>query len=63
MNENILNMVLVDDCNCDFGGVAFNGETVRDFISEMDNVIKTVAELNNALADCGIKTISLEKNF
>ena len=59
-SEKILNMKLRDD-NTSMGGIAFEGETVRDFITDIEGEgveINTLAELNDALVACGIEPIT-----
>ena len=55
--KDFLDYILEDD-ETEFGGVAFVGETLKDFIEEvglsMDNDIKSI---NVALKQCGIKPI------
>ncbi len=57
--KKVLNYVLEDD-DTDFGGVAFFGETVKDFIE--DQYYSSVWELNKDLIICGIKPIEKFKN-
>lgn len=55
----VLDWELEDD-DTPYGGVAFMGETVRDFIEEAEGYgeeIRTIKDLNNALIECGIRTI------
>lgn len=58
MLKKYLGVVLEDD-SADIGGVAFEGETVRDFLEDdidrIENI--TLAELNDSLIMCGIKPI------
>lgn len=57
----VMDTVLEDDPSSATGGISYPGETVRDFIYTVDRdleYIKTVADLNKALKDNGIKTIS-----
>ena len=64
MNSEIrkyLNVVLEDDCAA-FGGTAFDGETVADFIAECNQEFHSVKELNDVLKHCGIKPIATEKS-
>lgn len=55
--QDVLDYVLEDD-DSPYGGVAFLGETVSDFIGD-DSDITTIKELNEALVECGIKPIKL----
>ena len=56
--EDVMDIELRDD-DSPTGGIAFAGETVRDFLFtiDRDEEIKTIAELNKALHDCGIKPV------
>jgi len=54
--QDVLDYVLEDD-DSPYGGVAFLGETVGDFIGD-DSDITTIKELNEALVECGIKPIT-----
>ena len=54
--------VELKDDDTDKGGVAFKGETLGDFIREIDNERGTpkeytLNEINNMLEDCGIETL------
>ena len=64
--EDVMDVVLEDDLSITpclpypFGRVAYPGETVRDFLYTVDRdreYIKTIADLNKAPTDFGIKTI------
>lgn len=55
----VMDVVLEDD-DTPYGGVAYPGETVRDFLFTIDrdnDEIKTIQELNEALQKCGIKPV------
>lgn len=55
-----LRNVALEDDGVSWGGVAFRGETVGDFLDSVDpygNQIITIQELNKTLESCGIKTI------
>ena len=56
--EPYLDIVLEDD-DTPFGGTAFVGETVRDFIQSMGTELHncTLDELDAALIECGIKPV------
>ena len=54
----VMNYVLEDD-DTDFGGTAFFGEKVKDFVEEY---YWSVWELNKDLVTCGIKPIEKFKN-
>lgn len=50
----LLDYVLEDDYT-ETGGIAFMGETVRDFIEDSDPEKMSLEELNRDLVACGIK--------
>lgn len=52
----------LEDNTTEFGGIAFVGQTVSDFISASDSELtesSTVRELNKVLKECGIKELGL----
>ena len=52
---------LVDDAT-NKGGVAFEGETLGDFIgTDLDDDTFTLADINKHLVECGIEPITLEQ--
>ena len=54
-----MNIVLEDD-DTPYGGVSFYGQTVTDFINEVDpngDIIFSIRSLNAALKKCGIRQI------
>lgn len=58
LGDNYKNIILEDDNNVEYGGVAYCDETVKEFmdsvgLKETDNI----NELNKALKDCGIQTL------
>lgn len=59
--EDVMDFLLEDDPDTPFGGIAFAGETVRDFIEEAEGFtgekITTIEQLNADLIECGIKAI------
>lgn len=59
--KDILNIELEDDKQ-DFGGVAFAGETVKDFIEdiELDENME-LNDFNKILYNCGVKEINITK--
>ena len=62
--EDVKDFLLEDDPDTPFGGIAFAGETVRDFIEEANGWgedITTVEQLNKNLIECGIKAIRSAK--
>lgn len=57
--EDWVDIVLQDD-DKPFGGVAFQGETLRDFCDDedyFDPVTTPIEELNEVLAACGIRPV------
>lgn len=57
--KDILDVILLDDESSE-GGISFAGETVKDFIEEVEiDENETVSVLNDALKDCGIKPIEI----
>lgn len=56
--DNWENIILEDDNNTSFGGVAFQGETLYDFCeADFDPTTTTIEEINVILKKCGIKPI------
>ena len=55
------NDIILEDDNSPFGGVAYVGQTLADFLEEvnMDNVTD-INVINNALSECGIKPIKIK---
>lgn len=58
----ILDYILEDDSTSEWGGTAFIGETVRDFLEDYTEEPEqlTVNALNTLLEECGIKKIVLD---
>lgn len=59
LNKTQLNTVLEDDTTST-GGVAFEGETLRDFLEDTGLIEEkdlTIEDVNRALKECGIKCI------
>lgn len=56
----ILDIELEDD-DTEYGGIAFLGETVRDFLDAFDDEDRPhdIDELNKTLVECGIKPINI----
>lgn len=54
------NDIILEDDNSPFGGVAYIGQTLADFLEEvnMDNVTD-INVINDALSECGIKPIKI----
>ena len=54
---------VLEDDDSPYGGTAFSGETVIDFLlsigSEYAGTISTVEQLNAELVECGIKPIEV----
>lgn len=61
--EPYLDIVLEDD-DTPFGGTAFTGETVRDFIQSFGTELHncTPEELDSALVECGIRPVMKQVN-
>jgi len=57
----IIEDVMLEDDATHKGGLAFNGERLSDFISDLDKEVLTLADINKALVECGIKPITLEQ--
>lgn len=58
-NEKLLNTVLTDD-ETEMGGISYLGETLKDFLLELDKPLTSVnnmSEVNTWLTDCGISPI------
>lgn len=55
------NDIILEDDNSPFGGVAYIGQTLADFLEEvnMDNVTD-INVINDALSECGIKPIKIK---
>ena len=56
LEQRILNTELMDD-KSDYGGIAYLGETVKDFIESVGIAPSNINELNDALKECGIERI------
>lgn len=56
LEQRILNTELKDD-KSDYGGIAYLGETVEDFIESVGIAPSNINELNDALKECGIEPI------
>lgn len=57
----VIKDIMLEDDETGSGGVAFNRERLSDFISDLDKEILTLADINKALVECGIKPITLEQ--
>lgn len=57
LNKKILGIELHDDAT-PYGGLSFAGETVDDFQAECGTQFADLAELNQALVECGIKPVA-----
>ena len=54
--------VLLKDDKTETGGMSFMGETLKDFLDELEMDYNTpINEVNKALVDCGIEPIMIEK--
>lgn len=57
----LLDVVLEDD-GSPYGGVSFDGETLRDFINELGLPYNIdFDELNKRLKECGIKELEVKE--
>ena len=55
--KDYLQVVLEDD-STPYGGISFVGETLGDFLTEVDFPINTdIVKVNDALVECGIKPV------
>ena len=55
--KDYLQVVLEDD-STPYGGISFVGETLENFLAEVDLPIDTdMIEVNEALVECGIKPV------
>lgn len=57
LSEDILAIELHDDAT-PYGGLSFAGETVDDFQAECGVKFADLAELNQALVECGIQPVT-----
>lgn len=57
----IIEDVMLEDDTTHKGGLAFNGERLSDFISDLDENELTLEDINKALVECGIKPITLKQ--
>lgn len=56
-NSQDMDTVLEDDCT-PYGGTSFHGETLGDFLDEVDvSRYASKQTINDLLRECGIKTI------
>ncbi|MGF7010579.1 hypothetical protein M2146_001103 [Lachnospiraceae bacterium PF1-22] len=55
--------LLLEDDDTEFGGISRVGETLEDFIAESEtlNYFSSLAEVNSALIECGIRPICVDK--
>lgn len=57
----LLDVVLEDD-DSEIGGVSFDGETLRDFMNELELPYNIdFDELNKRLKECGIKELAIKE--
>lgn len=64
LTESIYNQILLEDDDTPTGGVAFQGETLEDFLEELANnddcqTIQTIKDINQVLIECGIKPVTI----
>lgn len=53
--------IYLEDDNTETGGISFVNETLLDFCEELHLENKSVAEINKALKECGIKPIFVKE--
>ena len=63
LTESIYAQILLEDDDTPIGGIAFQGETLEDFLEELANdgdcqTIRTIKDVNKVLIECGIKPIT-----
>ena len=59
LTKSIYAQILLEDDETLTGGVAFQGETLEDFLEALDcQTIQTIKDVNKALIECGIKPIN-----
>lgn len=60
LTKSIYSQILLEDDDTSTGGVTFQGETLEDFLEELNycQTIRTIKDVNNALIECGIKPIN-----
>lgn len=64
LTKSIYAQILLEDDDTPTGGVAFQGETLEDFLEELANnddcqTIQTIKDVNQALIECGIKPVTI----
>lgn len=64
LTKSIYAQISLEDDDTSTGGVAFQGETLEDFLEELANdgdcqTIQTIKDVNQALIECGIKPITI----
>ena len=57
--KSIYKQIVLEDDDTPTGGVAFQGETLEDFLEELadSDDIRTIKDVNKALVECGIKPV------
>lgn len=59
LTESIYAQILLEDDDTPTGGVTFQGETLEDFLEELDcQTFRTIKDVNKALSECGIKPVN-----
>lgn len=60
LTKSIYAQIILEDDDTSTGGVAFQGETLEDFLEELTDcqTIQTIKDVNKALIECGIKPIN-----
>lgn len=64
LTKSIYAQILLEDDDTPIGGIAFQGETLEDFLAELANddncqTIRTIKDVNKALIECGIKPVTV----
>ena len=61
LSENEMAMIFLDDDKTPYGGISYENETLHDFCTELGLLEKSVAEINKALKETGIKPITVKE--
>lgn len=59
LTKSIYSQILLEDDDTPTGGVAFQWETLEDFLEELGcQTIRTIKDVNQVLIECGIKPVT-----
>lgn len=60
LTKSIYAQISLEDDDTSTGGTSFQGETLEDFLEELDycQTIRTIKDVNKALIECGIKPVN-----